>query len=89
MSRHSDLKLRPKEELIIALDDLDFSWFLDEVKKVKKLWYFGWHIADIAKQVDRDQDEVAVLIMHLARRGKIEYRKKGVFGIENQTHHTR
>lgn len=78
--RFDRLKLRPKKELIIVLDDLDFSWFPAEVAKVKKLWDFGWHIADIAKTVKRDQDEVATLVMHLARKGKIEYRKRGVLG---------
>jgi len=73
-------KLRPKSELIIALDDLDFSWFIDEIDKVKRLWKYGWHIADIAKQMRRDIDEVAILIMHLSRRGEIKRRKGGVFG---------
>jgi len=80
MARTDRLKLRPKPELVIALDDLDFSWFPAEVEKVKKLWAYGWHIADITRQVKRDQDEVAVLIMHLARLGKIENRTGGVFG---------
>jgi hypothetical protein len=75
-------KLRPQEELIIALEDLDLSWFQDEVDKVKKLWEFGWYIADIAKQIKRDQDEVAILIMHLARCGEIKKRPGGVFGNE-------
>ena len=43
-------------------------------------WDEGKHIADIAEYMKRDQDEVAVLIMHLARRGKIEKRKTGVLG---------
>ena len=78
--RFDRLKLRPKKELIIVLDDLDFSWLPAEVAKVKKLWDFGWHIADIAKQMRRDVDEVAILIMHLSRRGEIKRRKGGVFG---------
>lgn len=81
MAKYNDrLKLRPKSELIIALSDLDFSWFPEEVGKVKQLWNQGLHIADIAEYMKRDQDEVAVLIMHLARKGKIEKRKTGVFG---------
>lgn len=75
-------KLRPQQELIIVLDDLDLSWFPEEVDKVKKLWEFGWHIVDIAKQIKRDQDEVAALIMHLARQGEISRRAGGVFGKE-------
>lgn len=77
---HDRLKLRPKNELIIALEDLDFTWFPDEIEKVKKFWAFGWHIAEISNQVKRDQDEVAVLIMHLARQRKIAKRKMGVLG---------
>ena len=78
--RFDRLKLRPKKELIIVLDDLDFSWLPAEVAKVKKLWDFGWHIADIAKTVKRNQDEVATLVMHLARKGEIQRRRGGVFG---------
>jgi len=67
-------------ELTIILEDLDFSWFKHEISKVKELWALGEHIADIAKAVNRDQDEVALLITHLARKGKIEKRKTGVLG---------
>ncbi len=77
---HDRLKLRPKNTLIIALEDLDFTWFPSEIALVKTMWDFDYHIADIAAKVKRDQDEVAVLIMHLARKGKIEYRKRGVLG---------
>jgi hypothetical protein len=75
------LRLRPQSELIIALDDLEFSWFPEEAALVQKMWEAGLHIADIAEKVDRDDpDEVALLIMHFARQGKIQLRKSGVFG---------
>jgi len=73
-------KLRPEQELLITLEDLDFSWYLDEVTLVKKLWLCGCHLADIAKKVRRDPDEVAILIMHLARQGEISKREGGAFG---------
>ncbi len=73
-------KLRPETNLIIALEDLDFSWFPKEVAFIQKMWEQGLHIADIAKAVKRDQDEVTLLIMHLARQGKIKLRKSGVLG---------
>lgn len=75
-------KLRPESSLIIILEDLDFSWFTKEIALVQKMWEQGLHIAELAKTVDRDQDEVALLIMHLARQGKIQLRKSGVFGNE-------
>jgi len=74
------MKLRPKSELVIILEDLDFSWYAVEMNKVKSLWKYGWHIKDIAKTVKRDQDEVAMLIMHLARQGRIRRRRMGVLG---------
>lgn len=77
---HDRLKLRPQSELIIALDDLDLSFTREETEAVLDFWGEGKHIADIAEHMKRDQDEVAVLIMHLARRGKIAKRKMGVFG---------
>ncbi|MFY9380512.1 MAG: hypothetical protein WAP07_09815 [Acutalibacteraceae bacterium] len=73
-------KLRPESSLIIILEDLDFSWFPQEISIVKKMWNTGCHIADIAKAVKTDQDEVTLLIMHLARQGKIKLRKSGVLG---------
>lgn len=81
MAKYNDrLKLRPKRELVIALEDLDFTWFPHEIEKVKQFWDKGLHIAKISEQVKRDQDEVAVLIMHLARQRKIAKRKRGVLG---------
>jgi hypothetical protein len=77
---YGPLKLRPGEELIIALDDLDFSWFHAEIERVKKMWNNDLHIGDIAKELERDQDEVACLIMHLSRQGKIQKRENGIFG---------
>ena len=71
-------KLKPKQQLVIALDDLDLSWYPGEAETVRRLCGYGWHISDIAKYVRRDIDEVAVLIMHLARQKKIQGRKKGV-----------
>ena len=73
-------KWRPQEELYIALSELDFSWFPGEVEKIKKLWAYGLHIAKIAEMLERDVDEVAVLIMDLARKNKIRRRKNGILG---------
>jgi hypothetical protein len=45
-------------------------------------WNSGYHISEIAEKVNRIIDEVAILIMDLVRKGKIEERKGGVFGAE-------
>ena len=75
-------KLRPPVPLHIALADLDFSWYAHEVLKVRKMWQAGAHIEDIAKAVKRDCDEVAILLIDLARRGKIQRRRLGIYGGE-------
>lgn len=40
----------------------------------------GLHVADIAERMERDIDEVAILIMDLARRDVIGRRKNGAMG---------
>lgn len=87
--RADALKLRPKQELTIALDDLDFSWFPEQVQKVKEMWNKGASITEIAKvtrpanelKTPEDAvDEVALLIMHLQRQKEILPRAGGVWG---------
>ena len=73
-------KMRPREELYIALSELDFSWYPGEVEQVAQLWREGLPVADIAEKMERDIDEVAILIMDLARQKKIEPRKNGAAG---------
>lgn len=70
-SRRADLrKRRPREELYIALSELDFSWYRGEVEQVAQLWRKGLPVADIAEKMKRDIDEVVILIMDLARKKK-------------------
>lgn len=79
--RYTDYKkFRPEEELYIALSELDFSWYEAEMTEVIKFWNDGCHITKIAQCMRRDTDEVAILIMDLARQGIIGERKGGCFG---------
>ena len=73
-------KLRPTSELYIALADLDFSFYPDEMEKVIESWRAGVEIAEIAQSLNREIDEIAILIMDLARKNKVEKRRGGVFG---------
>jgi hypothetical protein len=73
-------KRRPREELYIALSELDFSWYPGEVEQVAQLWRKGLPVADIAEKMKRDIDEVVILIMDLARRDVIGRRKNGALG---------
>ena len=77
-SRTEKLKTRPKNKLVIILDDLDFSWTKLEVAKAILMWRNGYSLEEMAKQLrpydsTKDAiDEVALLIMHLRRRKKIK-----------------
>ena len=60
-------KTRPRERLVIALDDLDFSWTNQEIMTAILLWNLGTPIKIMAKQLRpydgmKDAvDEVALL----------------------------
>lgn len=71
-------KNRPGDRLYIACLDMDFSWYPVEVNKVINMWQEGKSIWEIAEEQNRCPDEVAILIIDLARRGKISPRSRGV-----------
>ncbi|MCS1351176.1 helix-turn-helix domain-containing protein [Mechercharimyces sp. CAU 1602] len=66
--------------LYVALEDLDFVWDEAEVPQVVEMWRDGQSLHDIAKTLDRDPDEVTLLVMDLARQGRISRRKRGARG---------
>ena len=76
-------KLRPVDELHIALQDLDFSWYPVQVQEAKKLWKEGWGVDEIAQKVGREGDEVFLLLLDLGRKGRIKPREGGVFGYQD------
>lgn len=78
--KRDDKKVRPKSELYIALTDIDFSFYEEEIEEVIDSWEDGEHISDIAEKLDREVDEIAVLIIDLGRKGKLERRRNGVYG---------
>lgn len=69
-----------RRKTIIALEELNFVWCDDEATEVADMWRMGIPIDLIADNFARDPDEVAILLMHLARRGRIKARPGGVFG---------
>lgn len=73
-------KLRPQERLYVACMDMDFSWTDVEVQRVTAWWRNGLPLPEMADRLDRDCDEVAILVMDLRRRGRIEKRDGGVWG---------
>ncbi|MHB0802749.1 helix-turn-helix domain-containing protein [Bacillus thuringiensis] len=67
-----------RRNLYIALEELDMLWDEDDVWQVKEAWDNNESVFAIAKKMERDPDEVAVLLMDLARKGRIEKRVTGL-----------
>lgn len=67
-------------ETIIALEDVNFLWNIRDVKQVEHWWNNGESIWSIGKKLNRDPDEVAILLMDMIRRNLISYREGGAWG---------
>ncbi len=75
------LKLRPKPQYIAFLDgEIDLAWDYPNYHQVIRLWKLGTSIQDMAKELNRDPDEVLVLLIDLGHKGKIDVRQGGVYG---------
>lgn len=70
------VKLRPSE-LVIILDDLDFSWFPYEIQKVIEWFNVGTSFEKLVDWTGRDPDEVLMLLVHLRRIGKVDFKNTG------------
>jgi hypothetical protein len=80
-----------KRNMVIILDGLDFTWREWELEEAAQMWQNGIpfevmvdklrpHITDSAyyRGYNDRADEVAMLLIHLGREGKIERRPGGV-----------
>ena len=73
-------KLRPRLPLHIACEFLDLSFTREEVDWVETSWEQGKPITDIADGIKRRDAEIAVLLIDLSYRGKIDSRPGGLMG---------
>ncbi|MGE6593019.1 helix-turn-helix domain-containing protein [Bacillus mycoides] len=67
-----------RRNLYIALEELDMFWDEDEVSRVKGAWKKNESVFAIGEKLQRNPDEVALLIMDLARKGVIGKRARGL-----------
>lgn len=79
-ARHDALKLRPRSQLTVLLDQLDLTATPHELRTVRDGWQSGDSVGDMAERLKRDPDEVALMIMHLARQLRIGPRPGGAYG---------
>ena len=70
----------PKEEVIIVLDNFDFSWYPSEIEIAKELWKQEKTIFEMAEVLRPQNDitgvqETFLLLFHLLETGQIKKRK--------------
>ena len=68
------------ENNYIALLDLDFSWSTEDKEIIIEFWNQGESIKYISEKVEREVDEVFLLLLDLARKKKIKERDNGIWG---------
>lgn len=64
-----------RRNIYIACEDMNMVWCESEVVQFERMWNDGWDIEVIANALDRDPDEVIVLVIDRARNGHIRSRK--------------
>lgn len=72
-----------------ALEELDFNWDIDEVFEFEGMWNEGKSLIEIAEYFGRTHEEVAVLVMDRALKGKIKPRESGIWGREERVKKSR
>ena len=73
--------LNQKTYIPLAEDpDFKWEWSAEDVRRVSRLWRKGVNGWKIAEQLDRDPDELAILLIALLRRGIVNPRPGWVWG---------
>lgn len=63
-----------------ALEEINFFWEPEEIKRFEQLWEDGVDIIELSFMLNRSEVEVAILIMDRHIQGGIRGREFGVFG---------
>lgn len=72
---------KKRNHIILACEEMDFTWDRDEVKRFIELWELGVSISDMAHEFERDPDEVLILAIDQARKDAIKQREHGLLGV--------
>lgn len=65
--------LEKEKNIVIVLEDLDFTWDNKELSEIARMYEEGKSIAEMNEVFHRlDTDEIFIALFHLARKGKIK-----------------
>jgi hypothetical protein len=70
---------RERGETYIAGEGFDFKWSKNEVSEFIKLWNHGASLMRLSQTFRWTQTDIAVLILDLRSKGKIEPRDEGLW----------
>lgn len=62
----------------IALNELRFDWLERDIEAFEHMWRSGYTVKFIAQKLQREPEEIVILAMDRARKGKIEPRVMGL-----------
>lgn len=79
IAQETKTKLRPQQRLYFACENFDLTFTMEEVDYVLKSYQEGVSMLEVTEKLQRNQVEIAILLMDLAERGKIEPRPSGIF----------
>jgi hypothetical protein len=68
---------------VIVLDDLDYTWDREDLKKIKHMREKGLPINDIVYEFNRNPDETLIALIHLATNDDEKFRQRYVITCEN------
>ncbi|MEK5057685.1 hypothetical protein BK126_05300 [Paenibacillus sp. FSL H7-0326] len=78
----NEIFFKQRVSIYLACEEMDFTWSREEVKEVDQMWNEGIDVRSIANKVQRDPDELLILIIDRAKKGFIKQRTRGLFGTE-------
>lgn len=74
------MRKKKRQNIYVVLDDINFNWKASELETIIRLWNDGRSLWYIENEVNRNIDEIAILLMDLAetRRNFICERSRGL-----------
>ncbi len=56
------------ERFELALENMNYEWSMVQLQKVVQYWHDGKSILDMSELLNRDSDEIILLVMDFARK---------------------
>lgn len=66
--------------MYIAAEEWNLIFTPRELVQIRDDWAEGLHLADISRRIERDPNEVFVLLLDLTQQNRIRKRKGGIYG---------